>query len=86
MLRGDSVNREEALGLIQEQVKNINLIRHMLATEAVLRALARRWGEDEEKWGLTGLLHKVDWIRPCMLLTLSPDLSLRWHWCARIRS
>lgn len=54
------MNREEAMGLIQEKVENINLIRHMLATEAVLRALARRLGEDEEKWGLTGLLHDVD--------------------------
>lgn len=54
------MNRAEALDLVKSKVKNVNLIRHMLATEAVLRALARRLGEDEEKWGLTGLLHDVD--------------------------
>ncbi|GAJ08818.1 unnamed protein product, partial [marine sediment metagenome] len=39
---------------------NRNMVKHMLATEAILRALARRLGEDEEEWGLTGLLHDID--------------------------
>lgn len=47
--------------LIQERVKNKNLIKHMLATEAVMRRLAREWGEDEELWGLAGLLHDIDY-------------------------
>ncbi len=54
------MDREEALESIQENVRNLNLIRHMLATEAIMRALAKRFGEDEEEWGLAGLLHDID--------------------------
>jgi putative nucleotidyltransferase with HDIG domain len=54
------MNREEALESIRANVGNENLVRHMLATEAVMRALARRLGGDEEEWGLTGLLHDID--------------------------
>lgn len=52
--------RAEALAMLDERVKNKNLKKHMLAAEAVLRALARRLGEDEELWASTGLLHDVD--------------------------
>jgi len=55
------MNREQAWQLIVEQVSNVNLRKHMLAVEAVMRALARRLGEDEELWGLAGLLHDVDY-------------------------
>ncbi len=54
------MTREEALASIEANVENRNLINHMLATEAIMRALARRLGEDEEEWGLTGLLHDID--------------------------
>ncbi len=54
------MNREEALDSIKVNVENKNLINHMLATEAIMRALAKRLGEDEEEWGLTGLLHDID--------------------------
>lgn len=54
------MNREEALASIEANVENQNLINHMLATEAIMRALARRLGQDEEVWGLTGLLHDID--------------------------
>ena len=54
------MEREEALDSIKANVENGNLIKHMLATEAIMRALARRFGEDEEEWGLTGLLHDID--------------------------
>jgi len=49
--------REKALESIKANVENQNMVKHMLATEAIMRALARRLGEDEEEWGLTGLLH-----------------------------
>jgi len=54
------MEREEALDSIKANVENENLVKHMLATEAIMRALARRFGEDEREWGLTGLLHDID--------------------------
>ena len=54
------MTREEALNSIKSNVENGNLIKHMLATEVIMRALAKRLGEDEEEWGLTGLLHDID--------------------------
>ncbi|GLI17740.1 phosphohydrolase [Moorella thermoacetica] len=55
------MNREEARQLMERHVKNKNLRKHCLAVEAVMRALARHFGEDEEKWGLAGLLHDIDY-------------------------
>jgi putative nucleotidyltransferase with HDIG domain len=54
------MNREDVFNSVRANVENENLIKHMLATEAIMRALARRFGEDEEEWGLTGLLHDID--------------------------
>ncbi len=54
------MTRKEALDSVKANVENENLVRHMLATESIMRALARRLGEDEEEWGLTGLLHDID--------------------------
>ena len=54
------MNRKEALNSIKANVENENLVKHMLATEAIMRALARHLGEDDEEWGLTGLLHDID--------------------------
>ncbi len=54
------MTRKEALDSVKANVENENLVKHMLATEAIMRALARRLGEDEEEWGLTGLLHDID--------------------------
>ena len=55
------MNRDEALALVSSMIKNKNLIKHHLAVEAVMRALARYFGEDEESWGLAGLLHDADY-------------------------
>ena len=54
------MTREEALDSVRANVENENLVKHMLATEAIMQALARRLDEDEEEWGLTGLLHDID--------------------------
>jgi putative nucleotidyltransferase with HDIG domain len=54
------MDRGVALASIQSRVRNPNLIKHMLATEVIMAALARRLGQDEEEWGLTGLLHDID--------------------------
>ncbi len=55
------IDRESAFELVKQHVPQRNLVSHMLAVEAVMRSLARRLGEDEELWGLTGLLHDLDY-------------------------
>jgi len=55
------MNREEAWKLVEENVSGANLKNHMLSVEAIMRALARRFGQDEEAWGLAGLLHDLDY-------------------------
>src|SRR5260370_40822922 len=55
--------RDDDLALVREYTKNENLVRHMLAVEAAMRAYARKFGEDEEKWGSVGLLHDFDYER-----------------------
>lgn len=54
------LSRPAALELIGQHLQNPNLIKHCLATEAVMRALALHFGEDPDKWGLAGLLHDLD--------------------------
>lgn len=54
------IGRKEALQLLDEYISNPNMIKHCLATEAVMRTLARNLGENEDKWGLAGLLHDLD--------------------------
>jgi putative nucleotidyltransferase with HDIG domain len=57
------LNRHEALALMHEYTQNENLRRHMYAVEAAMRVYARKFGEDEELWGITGLLHDFDYER-----------------------
>ena len=54
------MTRDDALKLLSERLKNKNLFKHCLAVEACLRRLARRLGENEDIWGLAGLLHDLD--------------------------
>jgi putative nucleotidyltransferase with HDIG domain len=63
MTVGTSPSREQALGLLHEWIQNPNLRKHCYAVEAALRAYARKLGEDEERWGITGLIHDFDWER-----------------------
>lgn len=59
---GDIVlTREEALSLVKKNVSKRNIVYHMIAVEAIMRSLARHFGEDEDLWGLTGLLHDIDY-------------------------
>jgi len=55
------MNRDEALQILQSHIKNRNIFRHMLAVEAIMRNLARLLEEDEDLWGLTGLIHDIDY-------------------------
>ena len=56
-------NRTKAVQLLHEWVEIEGLRRHMLAVEAAMRVYARHYGEDEDLWGLTGLLHDLDYDR-----------------------
>jgi putative nucleotidyltransferase with HDIG domain len=61
------MQREEALTIVKQYVKNPNLVNHMLAVEAAMRHYALKLGEDVEKWCVTGLLHDFDWeIHPTL--------------------
>lgn len=53
--------REEAYTLLTEYTRSEGLIKHALAVEAAMRAYANRFGGDEERWGITGLIHDFDW-------------------------
>ena len=53
--------REEALALLRQYNKNESLIKHAMAVEGVMRYIARKRGEDEEAWGVVGLIHDLDY-------------------------
>ena len=55
------MTREEALELVKRYCSNRNLLKHMLATEAVMAGLAERLGEDVDTWALAGLVHDLDY-------------------------
>ena len=57
------MSRTDDLALLREYTDSESLIKHMLAVEAAMRAYARLFGEDEEKWGTVGLLHDFDYQR-----------------------
>ncbi len=66
------MNRSEAWNLVCEYTQSPQLRRHMLSVEAAMRAYARYFGEDEEKWSLVGLLHDFDYER-------YPDVAVNGH-------
>ena len=61
------MTHDEAYAIVQEYVKNENLIRHMLSVEAAMRFYAEKYSEDVDMWGMSGLLHDFDWeIHPTL--------------------
>lgn len=71
------IDRNEALALLREHLSQTNLFNHSLASEAVMRELAVYFGEDEELWGLAGLLHDLD-------AETEPDLATHTQKAAEI--
>lgn len=71
------ISRRDVLQLLGDNISNPNMIKHCLATEAVMRALARHLGEDEDKWGLAGLLHDLD-------VETHPDLTVHTNGTVRV--
>ncbi len=71
------ITRERALELVNEHIQNDNLRKHCLASEAVMRAMAVKLGQDTDKWGLAGLLHDLD-------AESHPDLAIHTQETARI--
>jgi putative nucleotidyltransferase with HDIG domain len=64
------MEREKAFEIVQKYLKNRNLVKHSLAVEACMKALASRLNQDVEKWGLAGILHDLDYE----LTEKSPEL------------
>jgi len=56
----NGITRDRALELVHKYIKNAGTIKHSLASEAVMKALANYIGENEQAWGLAGLLHDID--------------------------
>jgi len=71
-LKKMDITREKAWELVNEFTENQNLVRHMLAVEAAMRAYARKYEGDEELWGIVGLIHDFDYEQ-------NPDLSVEGH-------
>ena len=74
-------NREQTLALLKEYNSNEALIKHALAVEAVMRYSARKKGEDEEKWGVIGLIHDLDYEKfPTEHCKKTPEILRQHNW------
>ena len=69
--------REDAWSLVREWISSDSLRKHVLGVEAAMRAYAREGGEDEELWGITGLVHDLDYERYPDLDTGHPRHALK---------
>jgi putative nucleotidyltransferase with HDIG domain len=72
----EPLSRDQAWDLFCSWTESESLRRHVLAVEAAMRAYARRFGEDEERWGLVGMLHDLDYERHPDLETGHPRIAL----------
>jgi putative nucleotidyltransferase with HDIG domain len=77
------INREQAWALLTEYTQSPSLIKHALGVEAAMRAYARRFGEDEERWGVVGLIHDFDYERHPEMGGDTPQEE--WHTIAGAR-
>jgi putative nucleotidyltransferase with HDIG domain len=73
--------RQEAFELLRTYTSNESLLKHALAVEAVMRHMARKTGGDEEKWGIVGLVHDLDYEKfPAEHCRKSPELFREAGW------
>ncbi len=72
------MNREQALELVRERVKNENLVNHMIAAETIMGALSRRLGGDEERWRMAGLLHDLDVEETAEIMEVHGLRTVEW--------
>ena len=71
------VSREDAWRLVTEWIESDSLRKHLLGVEAAMRAYARKWGEDEETYAVTGLVHDLDYERYPDLETGHPRYAIK---------
>ena len=75
------MKRDEALAIVNQYVKNRNLVKHMLAVEAAMRFYAKKFGSDEEKWGIIGLMHDLDYEQfPEQHCTKTREILEGYNW------
>jgi putative nucleotidyltransferase with HDIG domain len=72
------LDREQSLELVRDRVKNENLVNHMLAAEAIMGALARRLGGDEDRWRMAGLLHDLDVEETAEAMEVHGTRTVQW--------
>lgn len=72
------MTRDEALALVRERAKNPNMVSHMLATEAIMGALAKRLDQDQTRWRLAGLLHDLDAEQTADKMAAHGTLTVEW--------
>jgi predicted hydrolase (HD superfamily) len=72
---------EEAMALLKEFNQSESLLKHAIAVEGVMRYIARKKGEDAEKWGIIGLVHDLDYERfPSQHCKKTPELIMEKGW------
>lgn len=77
----DTPNREAALDLFKKYNKSESLLKHALAVEGVMRYMARKSGEEEEKWGVVGLVHDLDYeMYPEQHCTMTRKILVENKW------
>jgi putative nucleotidyltransferase with HDIG domain len=76
-------SREDAFNLLSQYTQSESLVKHALAVEGVMRYMARKRGEDEEKWGIIGLIHDLDYDRyPEQHCTKTAEILRQHNWPA----
>lgn len=76
--KANLIAREEALKIVDSNIANKNLVKHCVAVEGAMRSLARHFGEDEDMWGLAGLMHDADWEKTAEDPSIHTTKTIEW--------